>query len=151
MLLPFGVAFGQDSEHVHHKTTSPAPNEAPITITINPEARVSVVLAGALPTPAPCGMPADLAVKIVNQGFLTSKLEAEFVGDVPAGATLEFHPEPLKGVPEEQRTLRITLARPGPTDVSIAFRSHNNAPDLGGRDRVHFLMSCLGPAQQKRR
>jgi hypothetical protein len=59
------------------------PTDAPIAITINPEARVSVALAGALPPPGPCGKPADLAVAITNQGFVTSQLEAAFVGDAP--------------------------------------------------------------------
>jgi hypothetical protein len=39
-----------------------APQEAPIQITINPEARVSVALAGSLPPPVPCGTAADFSV-----------------------------------------------------------------------------------------
>ena len=42
-----------------------------------------------------------------------------------------------------RRTLHITLARPGPTDLTIAIRARNEIPDLGGRDRVHFLMRCV--------
>jgi hypothetical protein len=120
-----------------------APQEAPIQITINPEARVSVALAGSLPHPVPCGTPADFAVKIMNQGFVTSRLEAELVGVTPAGVNLDFHPEPLKGVREELRHLRITLTRPDPTDLTIAFRAHNEVPDVGGRDRIHFVMHCV--------
>lgn len=119
-----------------------SPTDPPIKITINPEARVSVTLTGALPTLVVCGTPASLAIKILNEGFLTSRLEAEIVADVSKGAVLEFHPEPLKGVAEETRTLYLTLTSPGPTDITLAFRSHNNAPDLGGRDRIHFLMRC---------
>jgi len=137
-MLPVSPGAGGE----HHRDSLAAPNDPPIRITINPEARVSAVLAGAFPAATACGTPVDLSVKIINQGFVTSQLEAEFVGIVPAGATLNFHPEPLKGVPEELRTLRITLSTPGSTDLTIAFRSHNNAPDLGGRDRVHFLMKC---------
>jgi cell division septation protein DedD len=120
-----------------------SPNDAPIKITINPEARVSVALAGQLPPPAPCGIATDLPVKIVNQGFVTAQLEAELVGNAPAGVTLDFHPTPLKGLPEEMRALRIVLAQPGPVDLTIAFKAHNEIADLGGRDRVHFLMSCV--------
>ena len=64
------------------------------------------------------------------------------MGNTPAGVTLDFHPEPLKGVPEELRNLRITLTKPGLTDLTVAFRVHNEVPDLGGRDRVHFLFRC---------
>ena len=119
------------------------PPEAPIQITINPEARVSVALAGSLPHPVPCGTAADFAVKILNQGFITSRLDAEFVGDTPAGVDLDFHPEPLKGVHEELRHLHITLTKPDPVDLTIAFKAHNEVPDLGGRDRIHFVMHCI--------
>jgi hypothetical protein len=119
------------------------PEEAPIQITINPEARVSAALAGALPHPVPCGTAADFSVKILNQGFITSGLEAELAGDTPAGVNLDFHPAPLKGVHEEIRHLRITLTRPDPTDLTITFKAHNEVPDLGGRDRVHFVLQCV--------
>jgi hypothetical protein len=145
-LLPL-LARAQDDMH-HHPgmgAVSPAvsPDDPSIKITINPEARVSVVMAGALPPPVPCGKAADLPVKIVNQGFLTSQLEAEVVGDVPPVVTLDFHPAPLKGVPEELRMLHLTLTKPGVIDLTLAFRAHNEIPDLGGRDRVHFLLRCL--------
>jgi len=120
-----------------------APQEALIQVTINPEARVSVAMAGSLPHPVPCGTAADFLVKILNQGFITSRLEAELVGDTPAGVNLDFHPEPLKGVREELRHLLITLTRPDPTDLTIAFKAHNEVPDLGGRDRIHFVMHCV--------
>jgi hypothetical protein len=144
-LLP-GLARAND-EHTHdHRAMemgASSPNDPPIKITINPEARVSVTLAGELPPPAPCGIATDLPVKIVNQGFVTAQLEAELVDNAPAGVTLDFHPAPLKGLPEELRALRIVLAQPGPTDLTIAFKAHNEIADLGGRDRVHFLMSCV--------
>lgn len=119
------------------------PQEAPIQITINPEARVSAALGGALPQPVPCGTAADFSVKILNHGFITSRLEAELVGDTPAGVSVDFHPEPLTGQREEFRHLRITLTRADPTDLTIAFKAHNEVPDLGGRDRIHFLMHCV--------
>lgn len=134
--------YAKDHDHVHG---SVSPTDPPIKITINPEARVSVSLAGPLPPSAPCGKPAELLVKIVNQGFVTVRLEAELVGEAPAGAALDFHPEPLKGVKEELRTLRIVLTKPGPTDLTVAFKLHNETPDLGGRDRIHFLMRCEDP------
>lgn len=131
------------SQHVH--TAAPSPTDPPIIVSINPEARVSVTLGGVLPPPVPCGQPAVLAVKVVNQGFVTSLLEAELVGGVPAGTSLDFHPTPLKGLPEELRELRITLPKPGLTDLTVAFRPHNEAGDIGGRDRVHFLIRCFVP------
>lgn len=144
-LLPTLARADEEPTQDHHTMEMgvSSPSYAPIKITINPEARVSVALAGELPPPAPCGIATDLPVKIVNQGFVTAQLEAELVGNAPAGVTLDFHPAPLKGVPEELRALRIVLTQPGPTDLTIAFKAHNEIADLGGRDRVHFLMSCV--------
>jgi hypothetical protein len=118
-----------------------APRNFPIVVTINPEARVSVVLAGPPPQAHP-GTAVDLAVKVVNLGFVTATLEAELVGEAVPGATLEFHPEALKGLPVETRMLRLTLKAAGTVDLTVAFRTHNEIPDLGGRDRIHFLMVC---------
>lgn len=114
----------------------------PIIIAINPEERLSVSLGGTLPPPVACGRPAVLAVRIVNQGAVTPRLQARLAADIPAGATLEFHPAPLTGAAEELRELYITLTRPGLTDITIAFRAQGEAADLGGRDRIHLLMRC---------
>jgi hypothetical protein len=141
MLAASGAAAAEHDHH--HEAGMVMPGDPPITITINPEARVSVALAGALPPPARCGTPAELTIKIVNRGFVTSRLEAAFVGDPPDGATLDFHPAPLTGAPQEFRMLHITLTKPVLTDLTISFKARNEAPDLGGRDRVHFLMRCL--------
>jgi hypothetical protein len=150
LLLPALACAEDEPAHQHHEMQMQAgsPTEPPIRITINPEARVSAALAGALPSPIRCGTATELSVKIVNQGFITAQLEAELVGNAPAGVRLDFHPEPLKGVTEELRKLHITLTNPGPTDLTIAFRAHNEIPDLGGRDRIHFLMHCLSESER---
>jgi hypothetical protein len=114
--------------------------DPPIKVTVNPEGRVSVTLLGALPPPAAYGTPVEFGVRIVNQGFLTGVLEARLAGDPPAAAVLEFDPSALRGVPVERRILRITLTGRALTDLTIAFRLRHEAPDLGGRDRVHLLM-----------
>lgn len=145
LALPLsGHADEGNHMHDHHQMMeAPSSGDAPIQIRINPEARVSATLGGALPPPTTCGTPVELAVKITNQGFITAGLEARLVGDPPEGARLDFHPEPLKGMPMELRTLRLTLTKPALTDLTIAFRPHNDVGDLGGRDRIHLLMRCL--------
>lgn len=136
------MARAEEERHLHdHRQSS----DAPITITINPEARVSVVLSGALPASVACGKATAIPVMVVNHGFLTSTLEADLVGYVPTGVKIAFHGQPLKGAPEELRELRITLTEPGATDITVAFKAHHGSPDLGGRDRIHFLMRCTGP------
>ena len=141
-LVAMEPATGDESMHGHHGAQVASPHEAPIRITINPEARVSVAMAGDLPPPANCGTTIALCVKIINQGFVTAPLEARWAGDAPAGATLAFHVDALKGTPQELHNLNITLSRPGLTDLAIAFKTHGDPPDIGGRDRIHFLMRC---------
>jgi hypothetical protein len=116
---------------------------AAINVTINPEERVSVTLGPAAPQPAPRGVPFDLPVRIVNQGFATGRLEARLVGDPRPDAVIVFPSDRLKGVPAETRMLRITLTSQAPVDLTISFRLANEALDLGGRDRIHLLMRSL--------
>jgi hypothetical protein len=116
--------------------------DAPIKITINPEARVSVSRSGELPPPAACGSAIELPVAIVNQAFLTAPLEATLLGNSPPGVRLQFPPDPLKGIREEIRILRVTISGPEATDLTISFRARNDIPDLGGRDRIHLLLRC---------
>jgi hypothetical protein len=139
LLLPARAGEGGRA-HDHDAAGTAVPGDAHIRVTINPEGRVSVTLGASLPAPAPYGTPVEFCIEIVNQGFATGRLEAQLVGLPPAAATLDFHPEPLKGVPRETRTMRITLTGTAPTDLTIAFRLHNEFPDLGGRDRIHLLM-----------
>jgi len=142
-LLLSGYAGAGDPPDVRPAAPSAGPGDAPIHLTINPEGRVSVTLAGVLPSPAPCGTPVDFPIRIVNQGFATGRLVAQLVGDPPGGAILDFHPDRLKGTPQEMRLLRITLTHAAPTDLKIAFRLSDETPDLGGRDRIHLLIRPL--------
>lgn len=134
-----------DMDHHHHAAHAlpMSVRHAPIEISINPEARVSVALGTPIPIRNPCRRPITLPVKIMNDSFITANLEARLVGNVPEGLTLDFRPVPLSGKQEDWRTLTITLAEPGTKDVTISFKAHNDIPDLGGRDRVHFLISCV--------
>lgn len=127
--------------HEHHTSRTNGP-KAPIEITINPEVRVSVSRGAELPPPVFCGESLEIPVRIVNRGFLTAPLEATLVDSVPEGASVLFSPEPLMGIGEERRTLRITLTEPGLVDITVAFRAKRDISDLGGRDRVHLLVEC---------
>lgn len=126
--------------HHDHGTKSASP--ITITITINPEARVSATLVAAVPSAFHCGTPLALSVEIINQGFVTGELQAELMDHPPVGATIAFAPEPLSGATEEMRTLRIVLTELGLRDLTVAFRLRDGSPDLGGRNRIHFLAQC---------
>ena len=55
---------------------------------------------------------------------------------------LALNPDPLKGLPAEERILRIACNYPVTVDLTIAVRVRNEIPDLGGCDRIHFLVRC---------
>jgi hypothetical protein len=139
------MTCADQKQHVqgHRETEATSLSKNPeITITINPESRIRVVLGNKSPALTPCGIVTDLPVRIVNQGFVTASLEANLVGNAPVSVALDFPPKPLKGTPEELRNLLITLTEPGPTDLTIAFRFKHQIPNLGGRDRIHLLVNC---------
>ena len=120
----------------------PAGDATTLQITINPESRVSVARIGELPVPTRCGTPLAILVSIVNRGFFTESLDATWAGSPVEGGTISWAPLPMSGAPRETRVLRVSWSQPGPVDVTIAFKARGDRPDLGGRDRVHLLLSC---------
>jgi hypothetical protein len=119
-----------------------------IQIVIDPEARVNVVAGHSLPPPAKCEQPSKWRVTIVNHGFVTTRLEAELIGNVPPGVV---HDWPLNAVPKAFRALRVTLTKAWPTDLNLtlAFKLRNEVPELSGCDRVSCLMHCLAAADAR--
>jgi hypothetical protein len=141
--LPLAYAQNQERRHDHHATRVSAPIAVPITITINPEARVSVAETGELSQTIACDRTVELPVKIVNEGAVTAPLEASLVAP-PEGVSLVFTQESLSGAQEERRILRVTLKRKAKfVSITIAFRAKHDISDLGGRDRIHVLLRCI--------
>jgi hypothetical protein len=113
--------------------------EAAVTVTINPEARVSVSFAPVLLPPIGANGGIALEVAVLNQALVTLQLEAVLFEPRSAGVTLEFSDEPLSGHGSERRVLNMTVDLPGLVDITIGFRLAREKADLGGRDRFHFL------------
>ena len=141
LLLALGSAAAIAQDHEHHHEALP-PGDAQIVITINPEARVSAALAAPLPAPGACGSATELKIKVINQGFITAPLRASIVGDSASQVSLHMDSAKLSGQAEDNRTLHLIPLGLDPVDVTIAFSIDKNIGDLGGRDRVHFIVSC---------
>lgn len=109
-----------------------------IVVTINPEARVSVSLEK-LPLPPVENLRLVLSMAIINESRVTSPLSATLLDPSLSGVALEFGSEELTGEEREERSLVLTFSRPAVVDLTIGFRLPDEAPDLGGRDRVDFL------------
>lgn len=133
---------GRHGPHQHHHHDSLI-DGAHITVTINPEARVSAV--SNIPAPrVPCGEPAPLTVSVINEGFVTSPLQASVVGSGAGHVVLVFETSRLKGTARENREMKLRTIGSNPADVTIAFSISQEIGDLGGRDRVHLLVRCDG-------
>jgi hypothetical protein len=147
-LLALWITAAPAEDHAHDHS-SLSPEDAQVVVTINPEARVSAVIAAPLSTPAPCGSATRLEIKVINQGFVTAPLRAAIVGDGARHVALRMDNTKLSGGPEDSRTLQLIPRGPDPVDVTIAFSVDDDIGDLGGRDRVHFLVRCLDPAAER--
>ena len=108
-------------------------------MTINPEARVSVVCSLDLMPVADRDGTISIPVTIVNGGFVTMALEAVLLEPSPPMVSLDFATEPLNGSGMEHRLMAVTVRHSGIVDITIGFRLLQEGPDLGGRDRFHFL------------
>lgn len=109
------------SHHDHHVVETRKSTDPPIKITINPEARVSVVRGGSLPPVKACGEAIELPVKITNQGFVTASLRASIVGDGGRHISVHMDGAKLSGKAEDNWTLHLIPIGPGLVDVTIAF------------------------------
>jgi hypothetical protein len=113
-----------------------------MTVTINPEARVSAKLTGPVPPPPHCGAPLILPVRIVNKGFVTSRLQTRLVADSPAGIALYFDAAHLRGTATETRELRIVPVSQASADVTIAFYTLDDTTAGQSGNSVHLLVRC---------
>lgn len=114
-----------------------------ITVTINPEVRVSAAISRASLPELSEGDRLMVPITIVNQAFATLELEAVLLEPRSSDVRLEFPVERLTGRAREQRVMTLTVGGSGPVDVTVGFRLVSEKPDLGGRDRIHFLVQRL--------
>ena len=138
------AASAEDASHAYQYSVAkkiPAV-VTPITITINPEARVSVTLTGALPPRQMCGNALEVPVAIINQGGITSPLDVRLMEPVPAGVQLAFSSEPLTGIAKEARVL-LLVPPPKAVDVTLIFSARHQIPNLVGLDHIHFIIQCV--------
>lgn len=129
-------------DHLHHEEQK---SPRGIVVTVNPEARVSVVGHGLTYRSLPCHKPIDLPVKIINLGFVTAPLVVRLVEGAPSVRGVTLLGDSLTGAREENRLLRLSLDDVGFIDLTVAFSAQHDIEDLDGRSRVHLLLECQSP------
>jgi len=118
--------------------SGPVETNAPIAVTINPEARVN-----AARTTAPIGKltPAEwhtIDVTLINEGFVTGPLAIE-TEPVP-GVTLDLPPHELTGQHRQDIAFRIHFDAPTVVDVPLTFRALAALGGLATHSTIHLLL-----------
>lgn len=119
-------------------------SEAPIAVTINPEARVSVARTGVpLGEPKP-GEWHTIDFAVINEGFVTGSLAIE--AEPVFGAQLDLPVHELTGEHHQDAAFRIRLDTSA-VDVTLTFRALTALGGLAKHSAIHFLLRSDSPEQ----
>ena len=116
----------------------PVETDAPIAVTINPEARVNVAR-----TSAPLGgfTPGDwhtIDVTVVNDGFVTGPLAIE--AEPVRGIDLDLPVHELTGEHRQNTAFRIRFRTAAVADVTLTFRALAALGGLANHNTIHLLL-----------
>lgn len=121
--------------------SGPVETNAPIAVTINPEARVN-----AARTTAPIGelTPAEwhtIDVTLINEGFVTGPLAIET--EPIRGVRLDLPLHELTGEHRQDLAFRIHLDAPTVVDVPLTFRALAALGGLATHSTIHLLLRAV--------
>ena len=117
----------------------PVETDAPIAVTINPEARVNVARSGAPIGTLTPGEWHTVAVTIVNDGFVTGPLAVE--AEPVRGLELDLPHHELTGEHRQDAAFRVRLDEPTVVDVTLTFRALGALGGLANHSTVNLLLS----------
>jgi hypothetical protein len=112
--------------------------DAPIAVTINPEARVNVARGSAPIGTLTPGEWHTLAVAVVNDGFVTGPLAVE--AEPVSGLELDLPTHELTGEHRQEFVFRARLDAPTVADVTLTFRALGALGGLANHSTVSLLL-----------
>ncbi|WP_152691044.1 hypothetical protein [Jiangella alkaliphila] len=116
----------------------PVDTTAPISVSVNPEARVNVArTATRLGALAP-GDWHTIDVTIVNDGYVTGPLTIE--SDPVRGVELDLPVHQLTGEPRQDGGFRVRFDSPATVDVTLTFRALNALGGLATHSSLSLLL-----------
>jgi hypothetical protein len=127
---------------MHHSPAigccGPVETDAPLAVTINPEARVNVAR-----TTAPIGSltPGEwhtIEIAVVNDGFVTGPLAVE--ADPVRGVELELPRHELTGEHRQDANFRIRFGTAETVDLTLTFRALAALGGLANHSTVSMLL-----------
>lgn len=119
----------------------PVATDAPIAVTINPEARVNVARSGAPVGVLTPGEWHTISVTVVNDGFVTGPLAVE--AEPVRGHELDQVVHELTGEHRQDAVFRVRLAEPTMVDVTLSFRALGALGGLANHSTVNLLLSSM--------
>lgn len=117
----------------------PVDTAAPISVTINPEARVNVARTGTRVAPLHTGHWHPIDITIVNTGYVTGQLVIES-SPVPSGVELDLPVHALSGEPRQEGGLRVRFDVPSIVDLTLTFRALGALGGLAIHSSLHLLL-----------
>lgn len=116
----------------------PVETDAPIAVTINPEARVSVARTSAPLTELTPDDWHTIDVTVVNDGFVTGPLTIE--AEPPNGIYLDLPVHELTGERRQDAAFRVRFNAAAVLDVTLTFRALTALGGLANHSTVHLLL-----------
>jgi hypothetical protein len=116
----------------------PVDTTAPLSVTINPEARVNAARTGSRVESLPIGAWHTIEFPIVNTGYVTGLLviEADPVPDIE----LDLPAHELTGKPRQEGALRVRFDVPAIVDVTLTFRALAALGGLAIHSSLHLIL-----------
>ncbi|HEY3556990.1 MAG TPA: hypothetical protein VGL05_05995 [Kribbella sp.] len=116
----------------------PVETTAPISVTINPEARVNVARTGSRVESLTAGDWHTIEFPIVNTGYVTGRLEIE--GDPVPGVELDLPVHELTGAPRQEGAIRLRFDAPTVVDLTLSFRALGSLGGLALHSSLHLIL-----------
>jgi len=116
----------------------PVETDAPIAVTINPEARVNVVCTSAPLGELTRGDWHTIDVAVVNDGFVTGPLAIE--AEPVRGVDLDLPVHELRGEHLQDVAFRVRFNTATVADVTLTFRALAALGGLANHSTVHLLL-----------
>lgn len=116
----------------------PVDTTAPISVSVNPEARVNVARTASALGTFTAGNWHTIDVTIVNDGYVTGPLTIE--SDPVRGVELDLPAHELTGEPRQDGGFRVRFDAPATVDVTLTFRALNALGGLATHSSLSLLL-----------
>lgn len=113
---------------------------AALALSVNPEARIYATVEQHALHACTVGTTLPLPVAVLNTGYVTAPIQPILLAPADGSVELTWDAMPLSGEDREDRILGVIAHVEGFIDITVGFSFPCEPPDLGGRDRLAFLV-----------